>query len=83
MDDLSNGCAKQLTPNYLLTLDRLTIEDELQKLCNAYNDAIEKSMKLCKELNECKKMLSWYEYGDELDDETLGLYKCEEGESNA
>jgi hypothetical protein len=84
MDNLSNGCTKQLTPNYLLTLvytkDRLTIEDELQKLCNAYNDAIEKNMKLCKELNECKKMLPRYEYGDELDDETLGLYKCEEGD---
>jgi hypothetical protein len=64
------------------TKDRLKVVDELQKLCNIYNGTIEKSMKLCEELNECKKTLSWYEYGDDLDDEALGLYKCKEGDGN-
>jgi hypothetical protein len=68
---------KHITPSYVLSI--IDNQEELQKLCNNYNDAVEKSMKFCKELNECKKTLSWYEFDDDVDDETLNLYKCEEG----
>jgi hypothetical protein len=67
---------KHITPSYVLSI--IDNQEELQKLCNNYNDAVEKSIKYCKELNECKQSLYYYEYSN-AEPEPLNLYKCEEG----